>query len=110
MPTDNWSKNKERAAYNVSHLNLKNKLNILCYLEHLVLMLFLNLYVSIFTGFVMSNLLIVIIPTDFKLFILKLMYLFIFFFIYVLIYCIFIYLFTYLLDCYNFYSNCNYIK
>ena len=49
-----------------------------------VLILISNLYVSIFTGFVTSNLLIVIIQSDLKLFVSKpfyflFMYLFIFF-------------------------------
>ena len=93
MPTDNWSKNKERAAYNVFHLNLNSELNILCYLEPLSLLLISNRYVSIFTDFVTSNLLIVIILSDLKLFISKRIYLFI---IYVLIYYICIYLFLFI--------------
>ena len=72
------------------------------------LMLISNLYVSIFTDFVTSNLLIVIILSDLNcsfqnVFIyLLFMYLFIIF--------IFIYLFIFVLDCYNFYSNLKYIK
>ena len=53
-------------------------------------MLISNLYVSIVTGFVTSNLLIVIIPSDHKLFISKPIYLI---FIYVPINCIFIIIF-----------------
>ena len=71
-------------------------------------MLISNLYVSIVTGFVTSNVLIVIIPSDLKLFISKPIYLI---FIYVFIYCIFIIIIIIIfLDCYNFYSNCKYIK
>ena len=70
-------------------------------------MLISNLYVSIVTGFVTSNVLIVIIPSDLKLFISKPIYLI---FIYVFIYCIFIIIIVFFLDSYNFYSNCKYIK
>ena len=75
-------------------------------------MLISNLYVSIFTDFVTSNLLIVIILSDLNcsfqnVFIyLLFMYLFIIFlFIY-----LFIYSFIFVLDYYNFYSNFKYIK
>ena len=81
------------------HLNLNNELNILCYLEPLFLMLISNLYVSIFTDFVTSNLLIVIILSDLHCsFQNVFIYLFI---IYVLIYYIFIYLFLFIYFCFR---------